>query len=114
MVKPDLWDECSRIVTRYQCRIIAGILAILLPAVGTGMGWYVSANAEMDRIATSADTRSLSTAAALDALTAETRTVNNEITKTLTVIQSDIRLLTFRADNKVFAGQVPPHVGKHE
>jgi hypothetical protein len=87
---PDVWGECSRFVTRNLCRIIASIFGLLLPSMGAGIGWYVSSSDELARITTATETRSLSTASALDALTAEMRGNDKDVMQALTAIQIEL------------------------
>jgi hypothetical protein len=99
----DVWDDCSRFVTRHQCKIIAAILGLLLPSVGTGVGWYVASSDELERMAMATDARSLSTASALDAITAEMRVSNKEIIATMQQMQVDIAVLRTRQERERMA-----------
>ncbi len=94
----DIWDDCSAFVTRHLCKIIMVLSAVLLPSVGTGVGWYVSATGELDRLTQQTESRSISTAQALDALTAETRGNNAEIAETLQMIRTDLSVIKYRLD----------------
>jgi hypothetical protein len=92
----DIWDDCAKFVTRHQCKIIATIFGLLLPSVGTGIGWYVASADELERMALTTETRSISTASALDAITAEMRASNKEMIATMQEMQVDIAVLTAR------------------
>ncbi len=115
-------DECDALVRKYLCRIIAGIIAIVLPSVGTGVGWYVSSSAELERMATMTEQRSISTAEALDALTAETRESTEMTQAALAGIQQQLAVIQYRlgTDSRVIVTAPAPEgmaehaTGKHQ
>lgn len=91
------WDRCARLVNGNICQFITGIILAGASFVGSVAPLLWNAYRELDVLAQTSDLRSVSTAQALDALTAETRGNNEELTETLQLIREDLAVLKDRA-----------------
>ena len=108
---PEFWSDCSKFVNRHICKIMISLGLGLISSVSLGIGWYVAAQDELDRLTQATDTRSLGNTASIDALTGEVRKIGQVVSD----MQGDLKVLKDRSDRATRASyETPPYAAKPE